>query len=210
MQKPDNSTILNVCVLPSKEVGEECVKISQSLDQTKTLFALGDDKFPHTTVYMARFANDKIPEVTAPLDELMQTVAAFECRNTGYFMTAGRYLEVSYEKSDEFMEFHRLVMNKLSPLRINPGNPYEESYFAPYTANQERNAQNTGYDLANELYRPHITLTRYKEGQVPQETPQLPDVDLSFSLGRIGLYKADDNGAVYEEIKSFVVDTSSR
>ncbi len=205
MTKPDNSTIINVCVIPDERVGAECVLISQSLKSDDTLFVLGGDKFAHMTAYMARFADADIDKVVQGVESALKTASSFRCEHTGYFMTAGRYMEVSYRKSDAFMGLHESLITAVSDLRINPGNPYEEGYFTPYTAEQQQNAAETGYDLARNLYRPHVTLTRYQEGGVPAEFPALPAVNLSFDLDKVCVYKADDNGAVYELIREFHV-----
>jgi hypothetical protein len=33
-----------------------------------------------------------------------------------------------------------------------------------------------------------------------------PEVDLSFSLSKVCIYKADDNGAVYELVQEFMIN----
>jgi hypothetical protein len=203
--KPQNSTLINVCIVPDERVGAECVLISQSLANDDTLFVLGGDKFAHMTAYMARFADDQVDAVVRGVEEALRAATSFRCQHSGYLMTAGRYLEVSYAKSDAFMRLHESLIEAVAGLRINPGDPYEEGYFTPYTAEQQRNARETGYDLARSLYRPHVTLTRYREGGVPDVFPALPAADLSFGLGKVCVYKADDNGAVYELVREFNV-----
>jgi len=206
MKKPADSTIINVCVIPSVEVGAECVGLSQALKATNPLFVLdGVNKFAHMTVFMARFADDKIPEVIQRVQAVIKEATPFECRHTGYFLTSGRYLEVSYRKSKYFMWLHESLISGLAPLRINPGNPYEEGYFTPYTFEQQQNAKETGYDLARGLYRPHITLTRWAEGKVPEIFPGFAPAKLSFQLSTVCVFKADNNGAVYEELARFSI-----
>jgi len=205
MDKPANSSIINVCIVPDAAVGAECVAISQSLKSDGTVFVLGGDRFAHMTAFMARFAEDQIDNVVRGAEKALQAASSFTCEHNGYLMTEGRYLEVSYRKSPDFMQLHEALIANLAQYRINPGNPYEEGYFTPYTAGQQRNAQETGYDLARDLYRPHITLTRYTEGGVPAAFPALPEAQLSFRLHKVCVYRADDNGAVYELIKEFQI-----
>jgi len=201
---PLNSAIINVCVLPPAEVSSQCVQLSQSLESDGTMFALNDiSKFAHMTIFMARFADSKISHVLQATKLALSRVYPFFCEHTGYFMTAGRYLEVSYRKSAELTVLHELLVNTLSPYRLNPGNPFEEAYFTPYTEEQQKNAKETGYDLARHLYRPHITLTRYKESQLLEPFPGFAPTKLSFMLSQIGVYKADDNGAIYEQLAVF-------
>ncbi len=205
MEKPQNSTIINICVIPDDSVSASCEAISRSVESDGTMFVLGGDKFAHMTAFMARFADDDIEKVVQATEQALKSVAPFNCEHTGYFMTEGRYLEVSYRKSEQFMQLHGALINGVAELRINPGEPYEEGYFTPYTNAQQKNAKETGYDLARDLYRPHITLTRYKEGQVPSSFPAFPEVNLSFKLAKVCVYKADDNGAVYEKLAEFQV-----
>jgi len=203
---PKDSVIINVCVIPSQNVGNQCVQLSQSLKSDSTMFVLdGKSKFAHMTVFMARFANNKISDVLNATEKALKNANSFLCEHTGYFMTAGRYLEISYRKSKEFMVLHELFINNLKDYRINPNNPFEEGYFAPYMEEQKQNAKETGYDLAYNLYRPHITLTRYKESKVPKMFPAFAPAELSFRLSKVRAYKADNNGAVYEKLGEFAI-----
>lgn len=203
MEKPANSTLLNVCIVPNEQVSAEYVAISQSLKSEQTMFVLGDGKFAHMTVYMARFADADISRVVESVAGAVALVRPFRCEHTGYFMTEGRYLEASYRKSAEFMQVHEQIITHSAELRINPGSPFNEGYFTPYTVEQQKNAAETGYDLARNLYRPHVTITRYHEGGIPEVFPAFPAANLSFDLAKICVYKADDNGAVYELLQEF-------
>jgi len=205
MQKPEDSTLINICVIPNAQMSRAYVSMSQSLKSDQTMFALGDGKFAHMTVYMARFANDNIAKVVSNIEEALKQVVPFPCIHTGYFMTEGRYLEASYRKSSDFIQLHELLISHTARLRLNPGHPFEEGYFTPYTFEQKKNVEETGYDLARSLYRPHVSFTRYKEHGVPKYFPAFPEVDLSFELSKICIYKADDNGAAYELIKEFQI-----
>ena len=147
----------------------------------------------------------EISNVLSATGKTLKDISSFLCEHTGYFMTAGRYLEVSYCKSKDFMNLHESLIKNLKDYRINPENPFEEGYFTPYTEEQQNNAKETGYDLAHNLYRPHITLTRYKDGEVPKVFPAFASAELSFQLSKVCVYKADDNGAVYEQLGEFII-----
>jgi len=206
MQKiaPKNSTIINVCIIPDYNARKKCIEFSQSLKSKNTTFLLdGTSKFAHMTVFMARFGDSEILKVLDAVKNVLLDKGSFFCEHVGYFMTSGRYLEVSYRKSEEFMYLHEALIKRLKDFRINPGKPFEEGYFAPYTKEQKNNAKETGYDLARNLYRPHVTLTRYKEGKVPEIFPGFVPAKLSFNLDKVCVYKADDNGAVFELLKEF-------
>lgn len=203
---PENSLIINVCIVPPPSVGDQCVTLSQSVASPDTLFSLdGKDTFAHMTVYMARFDQSEVSQVVEEAKKVAESAGNLLCEHTGYFMTAGRYLEASYRKTDEFLALQEAFIEKLKAYRKNPTHPYQEDYFAPYTAGQRKNAEETGYDLAYELYRPHITLTRYAEGKVPQVFPALGAAALSFPLGTLCVYEANENGAVFRKLAEFPV-----
>ncbi len=100
---------------------------------------------------------------------------------------------------------HHQVVQAVKRYRYKPKAPEYESFWGAYEDQQQKYAKQTGYDLAYDLYRPHITLTRYKEGRTPAEFPAFPQADLSFMLPKIALYKADANGAIYEEVATFEI-----
>lgn len=203
-KEPDNSVIINVCIIPEAVVANKCVEFSQALKSASVMFVLdGKSKFAHMTVFMARFADTEVGKILDVVRTVAGNAKNFACEHSGYFMTAGRYLEVSYSKSKELLALHESLLIGLKDYRINPGNPFEEAYFAPYTEEQKKNAEETGYDLARNLYRPHITLTRYRENMVPKFFPDFSRVDLSFRVNKICVYKADENGAVYELLGEF-------
>lgn len=203
---PKNSTIINVCIIPNNTAGDTCIELSQSLKSHNTAFVLdGKNKFAHMTVFMARFENSEIDNVLSAVKESLKNFNGFLCEQTGYFLTAGRYLEVSYFKSKEFIDLHELLIKNLKNYRINPGEPFEEGYFTPYTSEQQKNTRETGYDLAHDLYRPHITLTRYKENTAPKNIPDFPPNNLSFQLNKICIYEANDNGAVNKKLAEFII-----
>ena len=85
---PENSVILNVHVTPDDRVAAQYVEISQSLKSDGTMFVLdGISKFPHMTVFMARFSVDQIPNVIKALEDALKNTKGFACKHTGYFMT---------------------------------------------------------------------------------------------------------------------------
>src|SRR4051812_26459145 len=146
---PQNSTIINVCIVPPPEIGQRIVDISQSLKSEKTMFVLdGKNKFPHMTLYMARFHDDQLENVILSAEEIIKNIKSFHCKHSGYFKTAGRYFEISYEKTNDLVSLHDNIIKNIKHHRLDPENPYKENYYAPYTSEQHKNAKETGYDLA--------------------------------------------------------------
>lgn len=205
MQNLDSTILVNFCILPPDNVANQCTQLSQTLKSTDTMFVLGDGKFPHMTVYMARFPRNVVSKLKSGAKQAMQSQKPFRCLHSGYFMTSGRYFEASYQKTSKFLELHSKLITSLCDFRASPGNPRKESYYGPYSAEQKKSAKQTGYDLTYDLYRPHITLTRYFENKVPEIFPAMPQTDLSFDFTKLGMYEADENGAVFKKLAEFTI-----
>lgn len=165
----DNTQLLNVCMPPSNTVVRQCIEISRSFDDDVVRFKLGNGLFPHATVYMARFSEDMLETVKARFEELARNLSPALSQHSGYYETPGQYVEVSYQRTPELLNLHEQIVQNLKEYRHKPGSPDYESFWGVYDEKQQHYAKETGYDLAYDLYRPHITLTRYKEG-----SPSIP------------------------------------
>ncbi|HEX6498725.1 MAG TPA: hypothetical protein VF054_06790 [Micromonosporaceae bacterium] len=163
----------------------------------------GITRHPHMTLYMARFPAGNETEICKRLAVLVGELQPAKAMQTGFFLTPGGYYEVSYARGDDLMALHLKVMGALHDLRYAPGHPVVEDYFAPYTPAQRTSAARWGYDLGGALYRPHITVSRFG-GPAPRDLP-VADEDLSFVVDRIGVFHADNMGAITTEISTLTV-----
>jgi hypothetical protein len=150
---------------------------------------------------MARFCKARLPEIKADLVRETSRIRSFDVEHTGYFVTPGNYHEISYRRNDILFRVHKTMTRTICGHRYLPGNPVVENYFGEYTESQRINVRDVGYDLAGQLYRPHITITRF-EADVAAEPP-VPSDDLSFTATMIGLFEADHLGAARRLIDRF-------
>ncbi|WBB73598.1 hypothetical protein O7602_28695 [Micromonospora sp. WMMD1128] len=197
------TTLLNVAILPPQPIAAEVQRLSGELQTRGGLIHVdGQQRLAHMTLYMARFSRLKIDEIVLRVEALAASRRSpITSEHTGYYLTPGNYYEVSYARSPSMMSLHNEVSDALLPLRFSPGQPVVEDFFAPYSAAQEEQAKRSGYDLSGDLYRPHVTITRF----ATRPTADLPTspVDLSFNISRIGLFEADKLGAVTEPIACY-------
>ncbi len=100
------------------------------------------------------------------------------------------------------MALHHAAIGAVQDVRYAPGNPVVEQYFGRYSDEQRENAETYGYDLAGDLYRPHITITRFMSLPDPTVLPRSSQ-DLSFAIRGIGLFVADDQGAARNLVAAF-------
>ena len=190
-----DTTLLNVAVIPSRDVALSVERLSAELANHGGLFQIdGVHKLAHLTLYMARFAKGDLDTVLKRIAKVATEFPALPVQHSGYFLTPGKYYEASYGRTPELLKLHHSIIDSVSPCRYSPGKPVREEYFGPYSRGQREQAERYGYDLAGEMYRPHITITRFSEPP-GIELPTAGD-DLSFRATTIGVYQADSFGAV--------------
>ena len=201
----NNSVLCNLAIIPPLEVRDQIIDLSQRLATEDAAFALdGLTRFPHLTVYMARFDPDHVISAVEAIERALRNQPSFELISTGYFYTDGDYAEVSYAKSPALMELQARITGAAQAFRLQSDKPPYEDYTGPFSEEQRSNVANTGYDLAGELYRPHITITKYREPH-PEMLSALEAGDYSFPVTNLGWFYADEYGACTELIRQFSV-----
>lgn len=206
---PD-TVLLNVAVIPAEDVSRAAIELSQKAQRFGASFQLSVGAYyPHLTLYMARFHKQTLGSVFEEFDNLGRKFAEQVIEHSGYFVTPGGYYEISYRNTPALLMTHGMVTEKLSRYRFRAGNPVIEAYFGSYSGEQMSNARTSGYDLAGHLYRPHVTLTRFENRPDRGELPRSAK-DLSFSLSRVGLFRADSHGAARELIASVELRANAR
>lgn len=207
-----DTLLLNVAVIPPDHVANEAIDLSARTCAFGGLFELDRTaRFPHMTIYMARFSYSKIDAVRGILSATVPTFEEVALDHNGYYVTPIKYYEVSYAKSPGLERMQDAIAKGLRGLRYAPGNPIIENYFGSYQGDTKKNAEAWGYDLIGDLYRPHITLTRFPaDFRIDPQMPlrESPD-DLSFPLSSIGLFRADDMGAARELISEWKLGSSN-
>jgi hypothetical protein len=203
---PEPSTVLNIAALPSPAVGDVVRTMSSDLCDRGGMFAVDDKpRRAHLTLYMARFPDAEIAVLRDLAAKAVDGAGRIAAEHVGFHVTPGNYYEISYARSADLLGLHLHLMETLSVLRYSPGRPVVEEYFGPYSPAQREKAEKWGYDLAEELYRPHITVTRFP-GRPPGELAR-PAADLSFGIDRIGLFRVDRFGSTLELLDVFETAT---
>lgn len=192
---PTNTLLLNVAIIPPEDISVAAVKLSRQAKAIGGSFQIdGVSRFAHMTLYMARFNSSEMSSVRHALLTLQPSLQAQNIQHSGYYVTAGSYYEISYARTSSLLALHEMIAKSLREFRYSPGNPVTESYFGSYSDEQRLNAKVWGYDLAGDLYRPHVTLTRFTVVPQKENIPKTQR-DLSFTATKIGLFEADHMGA---------------
>lgn len=197
---PDAATetvLVNVAATPPAAVAHEVDLLRKRAQAIGGLLAPGSGgSVAHLTLFMARFAVDVVADVEAEVAALAAEHAPAFAAHDGYFLTPGFYYEASYRRDAGLLRIHGALLDRLSALRFRPGAPRAEAYFGEYSPQQRSNAERYGYDLAADLFRPHVTITRFPER--PGDPLPVSGEDLSFPVRSLASFRADEWGSAKE------------
>lgn len=202
----DETAIFNVALIPPVSVALAVSEYSRQLEDVGGTFVVDNaSRMAHMTLFMARMPISVGNSVTDAVAALSGRSHPLQLRHTGFFVTSGLYYEASYVRTADVLKFHFDLVEALAPVRYSPGRPLREPYFGPYSAKQRVNAIKFGYDLVGQLFRPHITITRFRFPPcTPIPTSPSAD-DLSFVGTRIGIFRADNLGAARSRIAEVTI-----
>jgi hypothetical protein len=195
-----DTLLLNVAIIPPDKIAATVSELSKEAQALGGAFQIDNaTRFAHLTLYMSRFRPCDMDSVKAAFLGLKTSLRQNIVEHTGYFVTSGNYYEVSYARTSALLSAHEIVTESIATFRFNPGSPVREAYFGRYSQEQAMNARLWGYDLAGDMYRPHVTLTHFPQRPKADSLP-VAQADLSFTASRIGLFQADEMGAARELI----------
>lgn len=198
----NNSLPCDVVILPDSGLSDKAISASQKLSSLDSLFTLELGKFyPHASLFMLQLKDSDIEKTK----ELLETIA----RGTPILgLTASRYdqtmnfIDVEYAKTDELVELQQRVVAALNPIRDGMREKDKARMFEA-TGLALENFQNYGYKYVGELFRPHITITRFNSEQ-PTAQELLPKpATFNGAFTKLGLFEMGDNGTCVHKIAEF-------
>ena len=204
----ENQTIAcDVVLLPNDEQAAEAVKCSQALAGQGTLFTLDNQNFyAHASLYMFQADVNRL----AVLTNALQTIAAIyepqELVQTGYnYLDSGPgkgFVDIMFERNTTVDQLQTAVVETLSSLRTGMVKIIEPM-LVNATGLKLENLQKHGYPAVGELFRPHITLTKFPAETEPDLTT-LPDPTIfTGRFTKIGLFEMGDNGTCVRPLTTF-------
>lgn len=197
-----NATIeCNVVILPSEPLAAKAMSVSTELSKQGALFTLETGKFyPHASVYMLKLKIEDLEAVKAQLAKIASDTPALNLKATKYNQSRG-YLDVEYQKPEQLDTLQQHVVAALNPLRSGMRDN-DIARLPDATGLALENFQNYGWNSIGELYRPHLTLTRFTDEQtVPANLPELSELSGTFMA--LGLFEMGSNGTCVRELASW-------
>jgi hypothetical protein len=193
----------DIVLLPAADLAEKAIAASQQLaSRHKTLYTLQQDGcFPHLSLYMAQLKVADMDKV----EELLRANAAdtppLTIRATGYVQKDG-YIDADYARTDALAQLQMAVISVLNPIRDGL-RAKDQARLATATGKVRENLQKYGYRGVGELFRPHLSLTRFADGQ-PIDVSELPEPHhFDGQCTRLGVFEMGDNGTCVRKLAEF-------
>lgn len=192
----------DVVILPSVELSNKAIRASRSLESLGTLFTLQTGKYyPHASVYMLQIKVDNLPKAMELLSKIVSKTNKLKLTATRYYETHN-YFDAEYQKIAGLTKLQKQVVEALNPIRDGM-REHDKARMAEATGLALENFRNYGWNTIGELYRPHLTITRFSnEQQRPEQ--YLPDINqFSGEFPKLGLFETGDNGTAVRQIAEF-------
>lgn len=196
------SIACDVVILPNSELEAKAVDASEKLAVLDTLFTLKLGEYhPHASVYMLQLKKTDI--IIAK--ELLAKVALM---TRGLKLTATRYdqskcfFDAEYHKPKELQNLQDAVVAALNPIRDGLREK-DKPRMLEATGLALENYEKYGWNAIGDLYRPHMTLTRFTSEQpIPEKL--LSDISsFSGTFSRLAIFEMGDNGTAVRKIAEF-------
>lgn len=202
---PQPKTIpCNVVLLPSEEQAQLAIQASQTLSRQGGLFTLDDhDFYAHNSLYMFQMSLDSQADCIAALQDIARQVRRQHLTQDGYFyQDAGHgkgYVDIAFAQNTEVNAVQEQVVAAFNALRSGMRES-DKQKMTDATGLKLENLQKYGYPAIGELFRPHITLTKFPRDIEPDLTV-LPPADIfTGEFTRIGLFEMGPNGTCIRKI----------
>jgi hypothetical protein len=196
-----------VVLLSSAQIDTKVIAISKQLAAEGSRFVLNESHFyPHMTLYMAQLSKGQLEKASDELQKIALQFSPLHLNTTKYAQDNEGMIEVQYERIPEVVALQQSVLVSINPLRDglrkkNPLGYLLTEQRAKAQGEELSNLDQYGYDEVGNLFRPHITFTRFIDKERMFDTTVLPPItELSGLFPKIGLFLLGENGTCIEKI----------
>ncbi|WP_019630316.1 hypothetical protein [Actinomadura atramentaria] len=206
--------VYDAVLLPPADVNTRSAELSARLSGTaETEFVLRTDgPFPHLSLYMANFPAERLGAVLAELRAIGAATPPVVLAGDRFAGNEHGMFEIFYRKTDAVTRLQHAVLARLDPLRtgLRRRDPVgrviaDHRRTAPPVA--AANLDRYGYDEIGELFRPHITVTRFRDPALaPADAP--PPESFSAVFPALALCVMGEHGTCTEIVEAFDLTAS--
>lgn len=197
----------NIVLLPSAEQSQLAIQASQKLAEQDTLFTLDDKNFyAHASLYMFQMSLASQAACIAALQQLAEQTKTQQLEQDDYFyQDSGHgkgYVDVAYARNEAVDALQAKVIDTFNTLRSGMRDS-DKQKMNDATGLKLENLQKYGYPAIGELFRPHITLTKFPVEIEPDLTVLPPASVFDGTFSRIGLFEMGPNGTCIRKLAEF-------
>lgn len=192
----------DIVILPAAELAQKAIDLSEQLEQHGTLFTLKEGAyFPHASLYMTQLKIADLDKVKAILMDIAANTPLLDLTATRYDQAEG-YIDADYARTEMLDQLQMAVVEAINPIRDGMREK-DEARMLTTTGKVRENLEKYGYRGVGELFRPHMTFTRFADGE-SIDTSTLPDPsEFSGQFVKLGLFEMGDNGTCIRKIADF-------
>ncbi len=196
----------DIVILPSKELVRQAIELSADLQRFGTHFQLTDiGPFPHISLYMVQLKESDLTKVQEALASIAANTPSIALQATRYYQAEG-YIDAQYARTEAVAHLQMAVVEAINPIR-NGLLEEDKRHFLAATGKVRENFERYGYPAVGELFRPHVTFTRFLSGKAIA-AESLPESDrFSGVFTRLGLFELGSGGTCVQEVAKFTLGT---
>lgn len=192
----------DIVILPTDELAQKAITLSKQLERHGTLFTLKEGAcYPHASLYMTQLKVDDLDKVKAILASIASSTPRLNLSSGRYVQEEG-YIDADYTRTEQVDRLQMAVVEAINPIRDGIREK-DKARMLTTTGKVRENLEKYGYRGVGELFRPHISFTRFADGQ-PIDTTGLPGpAEFSGAFLQLGLFEMGDNGTCVRKIAEF-------
>lgn len=190
----------DVVLLADPRLAAKAIKTSEQLESLGSHFTLKDGSYyPHASLYMFQLGVDDIEEAKQALERIAEEGRQLNLKPTRIYQSHG-YIDVEYEKTNEVSALQNNVLGAINPIRKGM-RAKDVARLADSDGLEKENYTKYGYKAVGELFRPHITFTRFTDPR--QKVEPLEPSNFVGTFTHLGLFEMGDNGTCIRKIAEF-------
>lgn len=212
MNPSESQTIpCDIVLLPSVEQSELAIQASRLLSPQGSLFSLDNNNFfAHASLYMFEMSLNNQDICITALQKIAEQTKIQQLNQDGYFyLDSGfgkGYVDVAFARNRQVNSLQDRVVAIFNRLRAGMRES-DKTKMTDATGLKLENLQNYGYPAVGELFRPHITLTKFPAKIEPNLTVLPSSTIFTGEFTRIGLFEMGSNGTCIRKIAEFRLET---
>jgi 2'-5' RNA ligase len=187
----------NIVIDASASVATSAREVSRFASQEigGTFFELDDTlHIPHLTLLHIALEESVLPQVALMLESIAENFEPFLLRQDKYRLVDTRWLDMSYQIDEPLMKLHQAILAIIAPLRVRTEEGEQTEDWSDLSPERQENLELYGSSEVGRLYRPHLTLTRFRESREESLLEELPTPEFSFIASSLDIYELGEHG----------------